>query len=258
MYEINLKNKTALIFGFSNHRSIAWHTANKLHEAGAKIIFSVYGEKMQENLLKLVSDWNYTPEIIQCDVSDDKSISSLFTNLESANEKIDILVHSIAMADKDELGGDYLKLSRDGFRLALDISAYSFVALCEGSRKIMNSNGSIVTFTFQASERVFPGYNVMGTAKAALEHEVRQIAYTLGEENIRVNAISAGPLDTISSRVIQGYKTMKSAASERSPLKRNITLDEVANSALFLLSDMSTGITGEVLHVDSGYNIMGI
>ena len=258
MYEINLKNKTALIFGFSNHRSIAWHTANKLHEAGAKIIFSVYGEKMQENLLKLVSDWNYTPEIIQCDVSDDKSISSLFTNLESANEKIDILVHSIAMADKDELGGDYLKLSRDGFKLALDISAYSFVALCEGSRKIMNSSGSIVTFTFQASERVFPGYNVMGTAKAALEHEVRQIAYTLGEENIRVNAISAGPLDTISSRVIQGYKTMKSAASERSPLKRNITLDEVADSALFLLSDMSTGITGEVLHVDSGYNIMGI
>ena len=258
MYEINLKDKTALIFGFSNHRSIAWHTANKLHEAGAKIIFSVYGEKMQENLLKLVSDWNYTPEIIQCDVSDDKSISSLFTNLESANAKIDILVHSIAMADKDELGGDYLKLSRDGFRLALDISAYSFVALCEGSRKIMNSNGSIVTFTFQASERVFPGYNVMGTAKAALEHEVRQIAYTLGEENIRVNAISAGPLDTISSRVIQGYKTMKNAASERSPLKRNITLDEVANSALFLLSDMGTGITGEVLHVDSGYNIMGI
>ena len=258
MYEINLKNKTALIFGFSNHRSIAWHTANKLHEAGAKIIFSVYGEKMQENLLKLVSDWNYTPEIIQCDVSDDKSISSLFTNLESANEKIDILVHSIAMEDKDELGGDYLKLSRDGFRLALDISAYSFIALCEGSRKIMNSNGSIVTFTFQASERVFPGYNVMGTAKAALEHEVRQIAYTLGEENIRVNAISAGPLDTISSRVIQGYKTMKNAASERSPLKRNITLDEVANSALFLLSDMGTGITGEVLHVDSGYNIMGI
>ena len=258
MYEINLKDKTALIFGFSNHRSIAWHTANKLHEAGAKIIFSVYGEKMQENLLKLVSDWNYPPEIIQCDVSDDKSISSLFTNLESANAKIDILVHSIAMADKDELGGDYLKLSRDGFRLALDISAYSFVALCEGSRKIMNSNGSIVTFTFQASERVFPGYNVMGTAKAALEHEVRQIAYTLGEENIRVNAISAGPLDTISSRVIQGYKTMKNAASERSPLKRNITLDEVANSALFLLSDMGTGITGEVLHVDSGYNIMGI
>ena len=162
------------------------------------------------------------------------------------------------MADKDELGGDYLKLSRDGFRLALDISAYSFVTLCEGSRKIMNSNGSIVTFTFQASERVFPGYNVMGTAKAALEHEVRQIAYTLREENIRGNAISAGPLDTISSRVIQGYKTMKSAASERSPLKRNITLDEVADSALFLLSDMSTGITGEVLHVDSGYNIMGI
>ena len=162
------------------------------------------------------------------------------------------------MADKDELGGDYLKLSRDGFKLALDISAYSFIALCEGSRKIMNSNGSIVTFTFQASERVFPGYNVMGTAKAALEHEVRQIAYTLGEENIRVNAISAGPLDTISSRVIQGYKIMKSAASEKSPLKRNITLDEAANSALFLLSDMSSGITGEVLHVDSGYNIMGI
>tara|TARA_B100000131_G_scaffold52089_1_gene46723 strand:- start:118 stop:894 length:777 start_codon:yes stop_codon:yes gene_type:complete len=258
MYEINLKNKTALIFGFSNHRSIAWHTANKLHKSGSKIIFSVYGDKMEENLVKLVSDWDYKPEIIHCDVSDDKSINSLFTSLENSNQKIDMLVHSIAMADKNELGGDYLQLSRDGFKLALDISAYSFVALCKRSRNIMNENGSILTFTFQASEKVFPGYNVMGTAKAALEHEVRQIAYSLGQESIRVNAISAGPLDTISSRVIQGYKTMKNAASEKSPLKRNITLDEVANSALFLLSEMSGGITGEILHVDSGYNIMGI
>jgi len=169
-----------------------------------------------------------------------------------------MLVHSIAMADKNELGGDYLNLSRKGFKLAMDISAYSFVSLCHGAREIMNEQGSILTFTFQASEKVFPGYNVMGTAKAALEHEVRQIAYTLGESQIRVNAVSAGPVDTLSSRVIQGYKNMKNAASEKSPLKRNITLDEVANSALFLLSDMSSGITGEILHVDSGYNIMGI
>ena len=258
MFEINLNNKTALIFGFSNHRSIAWHTANKLHKSGAKIIFSVYGAKMKENLLKLVSEWNYNPMIIECDVSNDNDISKLYADLNNDNQKIDMLVHSIAMADKNELGGDYLSLSRNGFKLAMDISAYSFVSLCNGARQIMNEQGSIITFTFQASEKVFPGYNVMGTAKAALEHEVRQIAYTLGESKIRVNAVSAGPVDTLSSRVIQGYKKMKNAASEKSPLKRNITLDEVANSALFLLSDMSSGITGEILHVDSGYNIMGI
>ena len=258
MFEINLNNKTALIFGFSNHRSIAWHTANKLHKSGAKIIFSVYGEKMKENLLKLTSEWNYNPMIIECDVSDDNDINKLYADLNNSNHKIDMLVHSIAMADKNELGGDYLNLSRNGFKLAMDISAYSFVSLCHGAREIMNEQGSILTFTFQASEKVFPGYNVMGTAKAALEHEVRQIAYTLGESKIRVNAVSAGPVDTLSSRVIQGYKNMKNAASEKSPLTRNITLDEVANSALFLLSDMSSGITGEILHVDSGYNIMGI
>ena len=258
MFEINLNNKTALIFGFSNHRSIAWHTANKLHKSGAKIIFSVYGAKMKENLLKLVSEWNYNPVIIECDVSNDNDISKLYADLNNDNQKIDMLVHSIAMADKNELGGDYLSLSRNGFKFAMDISAYSFVSLCNGARKIMNEQGSIITFTFQASEKVFPGYNVMGTAKAALEHEVRQIAYTLGESKIRVNAVSAGPVDTLSSRVIQGYKNMKNAAAEKSPLKRNITLDEVANSALFLLSDMSSGITGEILHVDSGYNIMGI
>ena len=258
MFEINLNNKTALIFGFSNHRSIAWHTANKLHKSGAKIIFSVYGAKMKENLLKLVSEWNYNPMIIECDVSNDNDITKLYADLNNANQKIDMLVHSIAMADKNELGGDYLNLSRNGFKLAMDISAYSFVSLCNGVRQIMNEQGSIITFTFQASEKVFPGYNVMGTAKAALEHEVRQIAYTLGESKIRVNAVSAGPVDTLSSRVIQGYKNMKNAAAEKSPLKRNITLDEVANSALFLLSDMSSGITGEILHVDSGYNIMGI
>ena len=258
MFEINLNNKTALIFGFSNHRSIAWHTANKLHKSGAKIIFSVYGEKMKENLLKLVSEWNYNPMIIECDVSNDNDITKLYADLNNANQKIDMLVHSIAMADKNELGGDYLSLSRNGFKLAMDISAYSFISLCNGARQIMNEQGSIITFTFQASEKVFPGYNVMGTAKAALEHEVRQIAYTLGESKIRVNAVSAGPVATLSSRVIQGYKIMEKAASEKSPLKRNITLDEVANSALFLLSDMSSGITGEILHVDSGYNIMGI
>tara|TARA_B100000408_G_scaffold84383_1_gene64497 strand:- start:2027 stop:2803 length:777 start_codon:yes stop_codon:yes gene_type:complete len=258
VFKINLNNKTALIFGFSNHRSIAWHTANKLHKSGAKIIFSVYGAKMKENLLKLVSEWNYNPMIIECDVSNDNDISKLYADLNNDNQKIDMLVHSIAMADKNELGGDYLSLSRNGFKFAMDISAYSFVSLCNGARKIMNEQGSIITFTFQASEKVFPGYNVMGTAKAALEHEVRQIAYTLGESKIRVNAVSAGPVDTLSSRVIQGYKKMKNAAAEKSPLKRNITLDEVANSALFLLSDMSSGITGEILHVDSGYNIMGI
>ena len=138
MFEINLNNKTALIFGFSNHRSIAWHTANKLHKSGAKIIFSVYGEKMKENLLKLVSEWNYNPMIIECDVSNDNDITKLYADLNNANQKIDMLVHSIAMADKNELGGDYLSLSRNGFKFAMDISAYSFVSLCNGARQIMN------------------------------------------------------------------------------------------------------------------------
>ena len=182
-----------------------------------------------------------------------------FEKLESEVGGVDVVVHSIAFANRDDLGGPFIDTPREGFRIALDISAYSLVSVARAAAPLMKENGgSIVTMTFQASSRVFPGYNVMGTAKAALENEVRQLAWDLGRDNIRINAISAGPVDTLSSRVISGYRDMKRAHADRSPMGRNITHDEVANTALFLCSDMSSGITGEVLHVDTGYNVMGI
>ena len=185
--------------------------------------------------------------------------SRAFEKLESEVGGLDVVVHSIAFANRDDLGGPFIDTPREGFRVALDISAYSLVSVARAAAPLMKENGgSIVTMTFQASSRVFPGYNVMGTAKAALENEVRQLAWDLGRDNIRINAISAGPVDTLSSRVISGYRDMKRAHADRSPMGRNITHDEVANTALFLSSDMSSGITGEVLHVDTGYNVMGI
>jgi enoyl-[acyl-carrier protein] reductase I len=172
---------------------------------------------------------------------------------------LDIIIHSIAFANREELGGPFIDTGREGFRLALDVSAYSLIPIARYGAPLMRGDGgSIVTMTFQASSRVFPGYNVMGTAKAALENEVRQLAADLGPDNIRVNAISAGPLDTLSSRVISHYRDMKRVHAERSPMRRNITVEEVAKTALYLCSDLSSGVTGEILHVDTGYSIMGI
>ena len=172
---------------------------------------------------------------------------------------LDIIVHSIAFANRDDLGGRFVDTGREGFRVALDISAYSLLPIARFGSPLMGAKGgSILTMTFQAAERAFPGYNVMGTAKAALENEVRLLAAELGTDNIRVNAISAGPLDTLSSRVISGYRDMKRIHAERSPMKRNITVEEVAKTALYLCSDLSGGVTGEVVHVDTGYHVMGI
>ena len=168
------------------------------------------------------------------------------------------MVHSIAFAQRDDLGGRFIDTDREGFRVALDISAYSLVSIARNAAPLMTNGGSMLTMSFMAAERVFPGYNVMSTAKAALENEVRQIANDLGPDNIRVNAISAGPLETLSSRVISGYRDMKKAHSDRAPMKRNITHDEVASTALYLSSNMSSGVTGEVIHVDTGYHVMGI
>ena len=171
---------------------------------------------------------------------------------------LDVIVHSIAFANRDDLGGRFVDTGREGFRTALDISAYTLLPIVRYGVPLMAGGGSVLTLTFQASTRVFPGYNIMGTAKAALENEVRQLAGDLGEDDIRVNAISAGPLDTLSSRAISRYRDMKRIAAERSPMRRNVTHEEVAKTALFLCSDLSSGITGEIIHVDTGYNIMGI
>ncbi len=259
MYSIDLNGKNALVFGVANQRSIAWHIARTLDKAGARIALSYINDRVRRSVDRLGTQLSAPPILVECDVSDDANVRSAFESLGSEMEDIDIIVHSIAFANREDLGGPFIDTPREGFRLALDISAYSLVSIARHAAPMMKGRGgSIITMTFQASNRVFPGYNVMGTAKAALENEVRQLAWDLGRDNIRINAISAGPVDTLSSRVISGYRDMKRAHADRSPMGRNITHDEVANVALFLCSDMSSGITGEVMHVDTGYHVMGI
>lgn len=258
MYPLDLSKKVALVFGVANGRSIAWSIANILHKAGAQIILAYQNERVKKSVEKLISEWDNT-FLIECDVSKEENVIKTFDQVSKITDHVDIVIHSIAFANKDNLGGQFMKTSQEDFKTAMNISAFSLISIAKNSSKLMTDHGgSILTLTFQASNRVFPGYNIMGTAKAALENEVRQLAYDLGELNIRVNAISAGPLDTLSSRVISHYHDMKNAASNKSPLKRNITHDEVAKTALYLASDLSSGVTGEILHVDAGYNIMGI
>jgi enoyl-[acyl-carrier protein] reductase I len=258
MYPIDLSGKTGFVFGVANHRSIAWSIAQILHEAGARLAIAYQNERVRESVAKLVEPWGDTP-LIECDVSSDDNVAAAFDSAAAELGRLDIIVHSVAFANRDDLGGPFVDTGREGFLLALDISAYSLVSIVRHGAPLMaEDGGAILTLTFQASNRVFPGYNVMGTAKAALENEVRQLASDLGRQNIRVNALSAGPLDTLSSRVIAGYRVMKRAHAERSPMGRNITAEEVAKTALYLCSDLSSGVTGEVLHVDTGYNIMGI
>ena len=257
MYPIDLQGKNALVFGVANHRSIAWGIAEILHDAGAKVAIAYQNERVRDSVAKLVGPWGDTP-LIECDVSTDEAVEAAFARVQAEMGGLDAILHSIAFADRDDLGGQFVKTGREGFRLALDVSAYSLVPIARYGAPLMEDGGSIVAMTFQASTRVFPGYNVMGTAKAALENEVRALAADFGPENIRVNAISAGPVDTLSSRVISGYRDMKRIHAERAPMKRNITVEEVAKSALYLFSDLSSGVTGQVLHVDTGYSIMGI
>lgn len=258
MYSIDLAGKKAIIFGVANQRSIAWAIAQILHEAGARIAIAYQGERVRDGVAKLTASWDDTP-LIECDVSSDDNVEAAFKQVADEFGSLDIIVHSIAFANRDDLGGRFVDTGREGFRVALDISAYSLLPIVRFGLPLMAANGgSILAMTFQAAERAFPGYNIMGTAKAALENEVRLLAAELGTDNIRVNAISAGPLDTLSSRVIRGYRDMKRIHAERSPMKRNITVDEVAKTALYLCSDLSSGVTGETVHVDTGYHVMGI
>ena len=258
MYPVDLDGKNCIVFGVANHRSIAWAIAEMLHEAGARLAITYQNDRIRENVAKLVAPWEDVL-LLECDVNTDDNVKQAYIRVGEAFERLDIIVHSVAFANREELSGPFVDTTREGFRLALDVSAYSLVPIARYGAPLMHGHGgSIVTMTYQASNRVFPGYNVMGTAKAALENEVRQLASDLGRDNIRVNAISAGPLDTLSSRVIGGYRDMKRIHAERSPMGRNITADEVAKTALYLCSDLASGVTGEVIHVDTGYNIMGI
>tara|TARA_A100001037_G_scaffold9512_1_gene9295 strand:- start:22428 stop:23204 length:777 start_codon:yes stop_codon:yes gene_type:complete len=258
LYPINLSKKTALVFGVANHRSIAWSIAKTLHSAGANLILAYQNERLKENLSK-ITEGLPNVSLFECDVSSDENIEELYNQINKKFDSIDYIVHSIAFANREDLSGEFINTPRKGFLTALEISAYSLIPVARlGSHLLEKNGGSIITMTFQASERVFPGYNVMATAKSALENSVKNLAYDLGKKQIRINAISAGPLDTLSSRVISGYKDMKTYNANKAPLQRNITFEEVANTALFLCSDLSTGITGEIIHVDAGYNIMGI
>ena len=257
MIPIDLSGKNGIVFGVANDRSIAWGITQALSKAGARIALTYQGDRLKERVEALAATM---PDALTlpCDATDDGQIEEAFKQVSDTFGDISFLVHSIAYANREDLSGRYSDTGREGFRIALEVSAYSLLPLVRHAAALMPNGGSVVTMTFQASQRVFLGYNVMGTAKAALENEVRQLASDLGPDNVRINAISAGPLDTLSSRVISDYREMKRVHAERSPMGRNITHDEVAKTALYLCSDLSSGVTGEIVHVDTGYNIMGI
>ena len=235
MFTVDLSGKNALVFGVANHRSIAWAIAQVLHQAGARLALAYQNERLREPVAKLAESVGGAM-LVECDVSDDEQVARAFDEVREGCGELEAVVHSIAYANRDDLGGDFSKTGREGFRTALEISAYSLVPIVRQAAALMPQGGSVVTMTFLASERVFPGYNVMGVAKAALENEVRQLAAEYGPRNIRVNAISAGPLDTLSSRVIANYRDMKRVHLERAPLQRSVTHEEVAGTALYLCS----------------------
>jgi enoyl-[acyl-carrier protein] reductase I len=252
----SLQGRTAVVFGVANKRSIAWAIAQQMQQAGAQLAITYQNERLKQEAADMIGELP-NAQAFQCDVSRDEEIAQLFTQLKGRYGKLDALVHSIAYAPGEDLKGEFADTSREGFRIALDTSAYSLVALARAARPLMTEGGSIMTMTYYGSERVIPRYNVMGVAKAALEASVRYLAYDLGKNNIRVNAISAGPIKTLASRGISGFGEMLKEQAERAPLKRNVDVKEVATTAVFLASDAGSGITGETIYVDCGYNIMG-
>src|SRR5438132_1393222 len=253
-----LKDKLGIIFGVANKRSIAWATAQALHQAGARLAFTYQGERLKDNVEALTKAEMPNSLLIACDVTKQEEVDEAFKQVGAEFERLDFLIHSIAFAPREALEGDYLKTNRDAFITALEISAYSLTQLARAAAPLMTEGGSIVTMTFHGAEKVYQGYNVMGVAKAALESSVRYLAADLGPQNIRVNAISAGPIQTLSARGVSGLSTMMKHHAERAPLQRNVEAREVGNTALFLCSPLSSGITGETIFVDCGYNIMGL
>ena len=251
-----LEGRTAVVFGVANKRSIAWAIAQQLHGAGARLALTYQNERLALEAKDLVESLPGT-EGFQCDVSNDAEVTRLFEQLKERYGKLDVLVHSIAFAPAVELSRPFVETSREGFRVAHDVSVYSLIALARGAAPLMTDGGSIVTLTYYGAEKVVPNYNVMGVAKAALEATVRYLAADLGKQKVRVNAISAGPIKTLAARGIAGFGDMLKGHVERAPLGRNVEAEEVGKTALYLASDLSTGVTGEVLYVDCGYNIMG-
>jgi enoyl-[acyl-carrier protein] reductase I len=248
--------KTAVIFGLANKRSIAWAIAQKLHEAGWRLAITYQNERLEQEAKDLITDLPGAAGFM-CDVSSDEQIVKLFEELKSRYGVLHGIVHSVAFAPAEELKGEFVNTTREGFRIAHDISVYSLVAVARAAAPLMTSGGGLVTMTYYGAEKVVPKYNVMGVAKAALEASVRYLAYDLGPKGIRVNAISAGPIKTLAARAVAGLGDMLKAHADRAPLKRNVDPGEVGGTAAFLLSDAGSGITGETIYVDCGYNIMG-
>lgn len=253
-----LDGRKGVIFGVANERSIAWAIAEALKREGMELAFTYAGEALESRVRPLAETLG-SKLILPCDVTDDKQIESVFQTIRSAWGGLDALVHSVAFAKKEELKGEFLATSRDGFRLALDVSAFSLVALARAAAPLMEGRpGSIVSLSYYGSEKVIANYNVMGVAKAALEASSRYLAADLGPRGIRVNTISAGPIKTLAAAGISGFKQILDVVEAKAPMKRNVTQADVAGTALYLLSDLSSGVTGEIIHVDSGYSIMGI
>jgi enoyl-[acyl-carrier protein] reductase I len=253
---INLEGKTAVVFGLANKRSIAWGIALKLHEAGAKLAICYQNERMKSEAQGLIDELPGA-EGFQCDVSSDAEITTLFEQLKERYGKLDVLVHAVAYAPAADMHCDFVDTSREGFRIAHDVSVYSLIAVSKAAVALMPEGGSVITLTYFGAEKVVPHYNVMGVAKASLEATVRYLASSLGPRNIRVNAISAGPIKTLAARGVGQLGDMLRAHAEKSPLRRNVDQIEVGGAAAFLASDLSGAITGETIYVDCGYNIMG-
>lgn len=252
------EGKRVLVFGVANERSIAWGIARAMHAAGAECAFTFAGEALEKRVRPLAESLD-SPLILPCDVTRDADVEAVFERVGERWDAIDVLIHSIGFANREDLEGRFLDTSRDGFATALDVSAYSLVLLARHAAPLLVSrNGAILTLTYYGSEKVVPNYNVMGVAKAALEASVRYLASELGPDGVRVNAISAGPIKTLAASGVRGLRGMLGTFAERAPLRRNVTQDDVAGAALFLCSELAAGITGEVVHVDSGYNVIGM
>jgi len=252
-----MDGKVALIFGVANKNSIAWGITQRLHDEGATIALSYVGEVLEKRVFPLAKEID-CDFVEQCDVTSDDELDALFAKVKEKYGRIDVLVHCIAFAAREDLGGRFVDISRDGFKLSLDISAYSLIAMTKRAEPLMPNGGSIMSLTYYAAEKVMPGYHVMAVAKSALESITRYLANDLGVKGIRVNAISAGPIKTLAAAGVPGLRLMLKYSEKTSPLRKLVSQEDVGNAALFLASDWSRSITGEVLYVDAGYNILGM
>jgi len=253
-----LSEKVAVVFGVANKRSIAWAIAKAWAAAGARLIFNYQGERLKENVEELVGEFGENVPLFACDVSSDEQIAEFFRELRSQTDRLDLLLHSVAFAPKEALEGEFVNTTREAFRTAHDISAYSLVALARQAAPLMTNGGSILAMTYYGAEKVVPHYNVMGVAKASLEASTRYLAYDLGPRKIRVNCISAGPVNTLAARGISGFSAMLKHYQERAPLKRSCDPAELGATGVFLASDGAAAITGQVVYVDGGYQVMGM